>query len=194
MAEWMDKTPGPGGIPEQAHSDAIATQDSVLSTNQLHVLSLVQVGADGNNAGIFETVNADALSFFQVSFSVSSPIIFDLSFFDARDYVGGKGSTYEKAFDLTSATSGSILGVPIFVDNTAFYTGLLQPGETYTLLLSQHANTDIPDPLGSGVHNTLEVTATFKGVPEPCASFSFVVGLGLLAARALKLRSVRRLG
>lgn len=190
-SNWTDKTPGPGGIPEHAESEAGATQDSVLSLTELVFHSLVEVNASGNNAGAFEMVDANALSFFQVSFSVTTPIVFNLSFFDARGYVGATGgATYDKAFDLTSSTSGSILGLPVIIDLTAFYTGLLQPGETYTLLVSQQAHTNIPDPFGSGVQNTLEAHLT---VPEPSVSLSVIVGLGLLTALRLKSRSARRL-
>jgi PEP-CTERM motif-containing protein len=182
MAQWMDVDPPfPGGTPEQALADANATQDSTLSTTDFFFHSFIRVQASGNNAGPFEEVNADALSFFQVSFSVSTPIVFNLSFFDERDYIFAEGGTYDKTFDLTSALFGSILGPPVdTVDQTTYYSGLLLPGDTYTLLVSQHANTTIPDPLGSDVFNLLEAHMTFSDVPEPSALLSLLIGLGLL--------------
>jgi hypothetical protein len=189
-ADWLDTTPGPGGVPEHVGCDATATQDSTLSALQLFFHSEIEVTAGGNGAGTFGSVDADALSFFQVSFSVSSPIIFNLSFFDARGYIVAEGATYEKAFDLTSDSSGSILTLPIIMGDTAFYTGLLSPGQTYTLLVSQHAHTSEPDPFGSGVHNTLEVNMNVSDVPEPSIFLSLLVGLALLGIARAKFSSL----
>ena len=180
-AEWMDAKPSvPGGIPEAAASDAMSQQDSTLSTTDLFCRSTVAVGAQGNGAGPFQFVAADALSFFQVSFSVSAPIVFNLSLFDARGYITGVGAVYEQAFDLTSA-AGSVLGLPVIIGDTQFFTGLLLPGQNYVFQLAQHANTVIPAPTGTHVQNTLEAHMTFADVPEPSAFISVLIGLAIFA-------------
>jgi len=181
-AFWMDKLPNPaGGGPDEADSTATAMQDSILSSIGLDITSFVHVDGGSNlDSDGFPTINADALSFFQVSFSVSAPIVFNLSFFDARGYITAVGSTYEQAFDLTSDKAGSILGDPTIIGDTQFFTGLLQPGQTYTLLLSQHANSVIAAPTGVHVENTLEAHMTFADVPEPSVFVSLAIGLALL--------------
>jgi hypothetical protein len=193
MAHWMDTKPSvPGNAPETANSYSQVMQDSTLSATQIFVHSHIDVEADGNNAGPFETVDSDALSFFQVSFSVTTPVIFNLSFLDERGYVTAEGN-YQQAFDLTSKTGGSILGLPIAViGNTSYYAGLLQPGETYTLLLSQHGNTQIPDPLGASVQNTLEVQLSIKDVPEPSVFLSLAIGLACFGIARWKLLRTTR--
>ena len=181
-AEWMDTLPPfPGGTPEAAQSDAASQQDSTLSATDVFCRSSVAVGAAGNGSGPFQRVNADALSFFHVSFSVSTPIFFNLSLFDARGYLTAVGATYDQAFDLTSNISGSILGLPVVVGNTSFYTGLLLPGHIYSFQLAQHANTTIPAPTGTHVENTLEAHLTFADVPEPSVFVSLLIGLVIFA-------------
>jgi hypothetical protein len=109
-------------------------------------------------------------------------VAFGLSLYDSRGYIATP-ATYDSQFDLTSETSGSILGPPVQIAPfTDFYFGLLLPGEVYTLLVSQHFETHIPDPLGAEGRNYLAVNLDFAHVPEPSVLWSFLIGLGLLGA------------
>ncbi len=85
--------------------DSIALRDWI-SLSFVHVDGGSNLDSDG-----FPTINADALSFFQVSFSVTAPIVFNLSFFDSRGYITGVGSTYDQTIDFSSDISGSIVHV-----------------------------------------------------------------------------------
>jgi hypothetical protein len=178
LAAWGDTKPGiPGDPPTTAVALSKATQDSIVSTTHLSFDSLIDAET-GSNGGPFATTTADALSYFKVSFSVSIPTAFTLSLTDERGYITAEG-TYEKMFDLTSL-SGSVLELPI-VDTNSFkqYVGVLLPGETYTLLVSQHAFAEIPDPLGAQVTNRLQADMTFADVPEPSTYLILLLGLGI---------------
>jgi hypothetical protein len=194
QAFWLDQNPNPlGGGPDEADCTATAKQDSILSSAGLDILSFVHVDGGSNlDSDGFPMINADALSFFQVSFRVTAPIVFNLSLFDARGYITGVGSTYEQAFDLTGDKVGSVLGNPIVVGNTQFFSGLLNPGQMYTFSLSQHATTILAAPTGVHVDNTLEAHLTFADVPEPSVYISLLIGICVLVIARAKVFRITR--
>ena len=107
-ALWMDTMTPPGSShPDEADCTATARHDSVISGTSLDVTSFVHVDGGSNlDSDGFPTINADALSFFQVSFSVTAPIVFNLSLFDSRGYITGVGSTYDQP--LTSVRTSPV--------------------------------------------------------------------------------------
>ena len=110
---WTRSTPG-SSHPDEADCTATAMQDSILSTAGLDILSFVHVDGGSNlDSDGFPTINADALSLFQVSSSVTAPVVFNLSLFDSRGYITGVGSTYDHTIDFSSDISGSIVHVRV---------------------------------------------------------------------------------
>lgn len=132
-----------------------------------------------------ENCYAEADLSFSVSFSVFNPVMCNLSFQNMND--GGTEYNLNRQFSFSSADTGVILSQPPFGPG---YSGLLTPGDTYTMSWSQQLTDPYPDPNGSGgqVNSDLNLTA----VPEPASSLLEAVGVVVLSGNFYKRSKNRK--
>jgi len=187
-----------GGSAQSAHlferpsASSGASQNSSLSAGGIDFSSSLFAAGRGSGSG-GESVLAQASSSLSVSFSVSSPTIYNLSFPTAGGLTAY--SQFDSHFDFLSANSGSVSAL---VDSdqtglpgiTSSYMGILQPGNIYTIDATLQLGTDLADPMG-GFYNfnygfSMDLTTPeLSSVPEPSSSLLLGMGAGLAGLVAL---------
>ncbi len=155
-----------------------ANQTSFEMANQIscstYVVCQAPFGANYNGSG---SAHADGTSFFNVSFSVSTPTTFSITENDFNDQ-GFFGGT----FTLSSANNGVIVsGPPVY--NYGFgavnqYSGLLEPNDTYTLQIS--TSIEVSQSTYQDVAQNTAGINVVMAVPEPSSSLLLEAGAVIL--------------
>ena len=169
---------GPYGLDVSASAQSQASQDSLLTPTQL----LVSASVRATTASLLPTwggsCDAEAQSLLEISFSVSSPLEYNLSA-SKNLYVIGVGSI-DFGCNLSSVNQGVIWsGFDTFSQPVS---GMLVSGDLYTIQVLLDARTSTPDPLGTDVHVGMDVAFTI--IPEPSSIWLLVMALaGLFVSR-----------
>lgn len=169
-----------------------ANMQSGQGNNGLFCDSRVQARGFGPVDGSSGNGNGDASSGYQVSFTVSSPLAFQMSvsnFNFAAPYGGEVGFNY--TFTLSSANQGFIggwsSGGEIPNPGGSTFTGILEPGDIYTFQDFIETGGQVEDP--NSETGAVGADVTLSLVPEPSAVWLF--GIGVVAFGALRMRAIR---
>lgn len=177
-AEWVDPTDSSF----KNHASSSAVQDSTFGPNSFSVASAVSTDVfgsfiqGGNDPAI---AMSSAESLFEITFSVSSATLYQFDF-----AVGFLNSGTN--LDLTALLASDHSSVVVDLASASSTSGLLEPGQIYTLTFNTVASFNIPDPLGQQGGVGVSLLANFASVPDQGATVSLV--LGLLAIAAMRLR------
>lgn len=175
-AAWTD----PDYTSFRSQASANASQDSSLGGLNFAITQELRYTTGGPMPG-GGIVRAVSESFFQVTFTVTETVRFQANLSIIRALPGT--ADYTETFNLHSASMDLDLSSPLGV------SGLLNPGETYTLTASQRFEDNVADPLGQDglVNSTLKVD--FAPVPEPSVVVCSFLGLvSLVGSKALAAR------
>ncbi len=185
--------PDPAGLSDTAESSSSQTSflgpDFFTLSSSLSASSVIsQFGA-----GLGSFANATAISYFEVTFAVSSPITFDLLFPASANSAFPPSGIFNAAvtdvFKLSSVLSGELLNInplspAIILAGGHLYGGLL-PGDVYTIVFSQIAQT-FSDPFGAEAFMTGGFT--FAPIPETRTSVLLTLGFTVFGLARLAVR------
>lgn len=174
---------------ESANADSSVQLDATLSTSDINFSSMVHTdtggGPDGFGTGQY--CYAEANYTFSLSFSVANSVMYNLTFSDIHG--SGHQHTIDQQFTFSSAENGVLASQPQLGPG---YSGLLTPGDTYAIAITEEVTSDTPDFFGNQWTQNLSFDLT--AVPEPssalvfgagAAAVSFIIGVRNLRRKAL---------
>ncbi len=173
---------GPGGA---ALASSSLQLNTTVSTSQIGFTSDAYVNTGGGSGG-GQSSYAEANYSFSLSFNVSDQVAYNLSFPTLQG--SGRQHTLDQQFSLSSANDGVIVSQPTLGPG---FSGMLTPGDTYTLSISEEITSDTPDFFGNEWRQDLDFNLTtvnlnggISAVPEPSSGLllgATAVGMGLVA-------------
>jgi hypothetical protein len=141
-----------------------ASQDSIITTSSF---SLSQSISFTEGVGIAvspgDAAGADAISLFEVGFSVTQLTV--LNIFIEREILHG-GQGYSEQFSLSSIDHGNLNLSPGTLSGSVSFEITLFPEDVYTLRVLEDAGSNFPDPFGQEGGSTTVLNASFLAVPE----------------------------
>lgn len=169
---------GSGGIALAGSSMQLTTS---LSPGQISFSSDTYIYT-GGGAGSGQSSFAEADYTFSLTFNVSSQTGFNLSFPTLQG--SGRQHTLDQQFNLSSAKDGVLVSNPSVGPG---FSGVFNPGDTYTLSTSEAITADTPDFYGNDWRQDLDFDLTainlangVSPVPEPSSSLLFgIAALGM---------------
>jgi len=180
-----------GNSNQTAYSQSLANLGTGMSPSQISVGSSVQAQSQGPYDGSGGYGWATATSVFQVSFTVSSAQMFEMTCdnFQFLQFQQDTDVFLSFSMVLSSANLGSILSwgnqpgeqFPYFTNP---FFGILEPGDVYTLQDTMEARAISADPFGPPTLMQADVTLT--AVPEP--STGLMPGMGVVGWLLMRLR------
>ncbi|HEY4281829.1 MAG TPA: hypothetical protein VGM62_02115 [Chthoniobacterales bacterium] len=156
-----------------------ASQNSSISTNSFSISQNIFFTAGQAIAmSPGSAANADSISFFQVSMSVTQLTALNI-FVDRNILHGGEG--YSDEFSLSSIDHGIQNLSPGTLSGSVSFEITLFPQDTYTLTAFEEAGSNFPDSFGQEGGSTTTLTASFMAVPETPTfwpvTILFIVGM-----------------
>lgn len=174
---------------ESANADSSVQLDAMLSTSDINFSSMVYTdtggGPDGFGTGQYCYAEADYT--FSLSFNVASAVMYNLTFSDVHGF--GHQHTIDQQFTFSSAENGVLASQPQLGPG---YSGLLTPGDTYTIAITEEVTADTPD--FSGNEWTQDLSFDLTAVPEPSSALLFGAGAAavtfIIGARNLRRKAI----
>ena len=188
--------PDPHGLTD--HAESSASQTSSLGAEGFTLSSSLSASSFISllGAGLGSFANATAVSYFEVTFTVSSPVTYSLLFPVSANSAfppgGSSNASITNIFTLTSILSGEILNInplsaAVVLAGGQLY-GELLPGDIYTMVFSQTAQT-FSDPFGAQA--LLDGQFSFAPIPEAGTNVLLMLGLSVLTLTSLAARKRR---
>lgn len=165
-----------------ASANSSASLNAMFMPGQVNFTSDLYVNTGGGTASTGQNCYAEADYSFTLSFGVLYPVAYNLSFLDLQG--SGGQHTLNEQFNFSSANAGLLVSQPTYGPG---YSGLLTPGDTYTINVSEQVTANTPDFYGNEWRQELDFNLT--AVPEP--SSSLLLGTGSALAGIFALRRKR---
>ncbi len=160
---------------ETALANSSLQLSTTFSAGQIGFSSDVYVdtagGSDGFGTGQYCYAEADYT--FSLSFTVANQVMYNLSFPTLQG--SGHQHTLNQQFSFSSAIDGVLVSQPTLGPG---YSGLLTPGDTYAIAISEQVTADTADFDGNEWRQDLDFDLT--AVPEP--SSGLLLGTGAVMA------------
>ncbi len=177
-AHWLVLDPP---VIDLVTASGTASQDSSFSAVGFSDVSRLTYETGTSSVDLSSFASAQATSFSRVSFSVPSNVEFHVLYTweSLLDFF----SVTEFTTTLVSNTGGTILDLsPDNFIGSMTVSGLLQPGQIYTLTFDQDIFSDEPDYLGRIAEWDTSLTMNISAVPEQGGLFCGVIGFGCVIA------------
>ncbi len=162
-----------------ASANSSANLTAIFTPGQINFTSDLYVNTGGGSASTGQYCYAEADYSFSLNFSVLNPVSYNLSFPSLQG--SGHQHTLNEQFNFSSANTGLLVSQPTYGPG---YSGILTPGDTYTITVSEQVTANTPDFYGNEWRQELDFNLT--AVPEPSSTLLLGTGAALAGLFALQ--------
>jgi len=171
------------------NASAAARQTSALLENGFSLTSTLAASAIGSALQTPKSqAKATATSQVDLTFSVSEPLMFDLMYSESHESNLGDAGLYQASGFLNSDREGRICSVPPSGSLLPVFSGMLVPGEIYTLSYFQRVGLFQPNPVGDTMTANSTLRLEVRDVPDQAGIFSFAMACACLGTTRFFLR------